>query len=135
MRISDWSSDVCSSDLRPEAGGGVKAWHAVTYHQHLSGGRTRWALRPGQPVRMANGELLSALVNRAVENEGCQTLALSIHSSDGWTRIADAEFELGGVAQLGGYQAVHLSTHFDDFGRAQLVEVLLTPAATKVTMP
>src|SRR3546814_4668059 len=80
---------------------------------------------------MANGELLSALVNRAVENEGCQTLALSIHSSDGWTRIADAEFELGGVAQLGGYQAVHLSTHFDDFGRAQLVEVLLTPAATR----
>src|SRR3546814_13964100 len=32
MRISDWSSDVCSSDLRPELGGG----HAGAAHDALA---------------------------------------------------------------------------------------------------
>src|SRR3546814_3433720 len=45
MRISDWSSDVCSSDLvpRPDAYFDPINWHRTAFHElsHWVGGRSR----------------------------------------------------------------------------------------------
>src|SRR3546814_12206643 len=60
MRISDWSSDVCSSDLRLDHGiqfGGVRLFAldvadidiaADPGHQHAHGERRFFAFRPGE---------------------------------------------------------------------------------------
>src|SRR3546814_3401632 len=58
MRISDWSSDVCSSDLRQRvlsaepdlalpgpAGGGTRRLHAANVRSRHQGGRQRWRRR------------------------------------------------------------------------------------------
>src|SRR3546814_8588313 len=49
MRISDWRSDVCSSDLKPFAFG-ADAWLLTAYLQHL-------ALTPEAAVEGATGAL------------------------------------------------------------------------------
>src|SRR3546814_6021241 len=43
MRISDWSSDVCSSDLRPDDFFDPVNWHRTAFHElgHWVGGATR----------------------------------------------------------------------------------------------
>src|SRR3546814_20595105 len=58
MRISDWSSDVCSSDLLAARGGVERPHHAIArrgienpVHRHRAGHRIaeRQVDRPGQP--------------------------------------------------------------------------------------
>src|SRR3546814_7915264 len=64
MRISDWSSDVCSSDLEGAGGRGCagrRERHAGAAHRGLLRlGRDRAAVRPGQcvlPARRQDGGL------------------------------------------------------------------------------
>src|SRR3546814_1669746 len=54
MRISDWSSDVCSSDLNGQARQTGKRAHAVPPRQSratASGSRRRWRVAPANPRR------------------------------------------------------------------------------------
>src|SRR3546814_2421896 len=51
MRISDWSSDVCSSDLQPVSGGALKNSCKETHGEFLSG----LPRAGGQRVGVANG--------------------------------------------------------------------------------
>src|SRR3546814_14619086 len=49
MRISDWSSDVCSSDLHPEAGPHV---HRTVQHIKSLGKQAGVSLNPATPAKM-----------------------------------------------------------------------------------
>src|SRR3546814_15889420 len=78
MRISDWSSDVCSSDLRAadrcrRRGGGARNGdvHALAYLPHQPG----WLSRVVEP-RLSSSVFVTALMRRA-ESEGGYAAVLS----------------------------------------------------------
>src|SRR3546814_2957996 len=49
MRISDWSSDVCSSDLEPFAADDVPAAHIPALElRHILRRRHQWGMRPDE---------------------------------------------------------------------------------------
>src|SRR3546814_19437781 len=54
MRISDWSSDVCSSDLRLRADGATAIYIAVN-------GKAAGVIAIADPVKETTGEALAAL--------------------------------------------------------------------------
>src|SRR3546814_5553339 len=72
MRISDWSSDVCSSDLRPPAPDPVAAWRrgfpsrTATRMSFFTGQQTIFFVDDDAPLREANLQTLD-LAGLAVE--------------------------------------------------------------------
>src|SRR3546814_17475180 len=106
MRISDWSSDVCSSDLRDVvdhrgveqlSGGGVAVDHAAVGSGHQVGGR-RAVQRPRQdlePFVLADGapplnhqEGKHAKPDRAARHGGEDGYGYT--AFDAWTRHREA---------------------------------------------
>src|SRR3546814_2916430 len=67
MRISDWSSDVCSSDLLPL--GTQLQGAAALGREHRGGGRELIQVR-GRIERIAPGEVVMLEVGRLVRNAG-----------------------------------------------------------------
>src|SRR3546814_15993413 len=71
MRISDWSSDVCSSDLKLKARGFRRSYKAAV--RPLGAPRLQWAMiqtppptSPLDALKPAAGRVLEAALNRAV---------------------------------------------------------------------
>src|SRR3546814_7433779 len=106
MRISDWSSDVCSSDLRVEgdetceiAGVGPVSVSAV--RRLLSDAFLTLVLRKGSDIRNVThlGRQVTAAQRTAMEARGCRcercggTYLLDIDHNEGWTLTHDTVLE------------------------------------------
>src|SRR3546814_2671151 len=70
MRISDWSSDVCSSDLEPDGGGDARlvAGEAAEGDQRLSVGR-RVRLVVDEDARHLEGQRIAEATADQVQHE------------------------------------------------------------------
>src|SRR3546814_12732692 len=81
MRISDWSSDVCSSDLRPVHAGrldaGLVAALGDLLHQALAGGVSEVAVEQRIAVDVDLGGQLAVVVGADEEVDVLRTLAVA----------------------------------------------------------
>src|SRR3546814_8275630 len=69
MRISDWSADVCSSDLQLGVDGaaGTRHQHTAALDEPLHGGTVEWCLRPAEQILDGDRADLQALLHAAAE--------------------------------------------------------------------
>src|SRR3546814_4939253 len=113
MRISGWSSDVCSSDLSGEGGTAVGGTGGATGAQSTALGQFAWATRDGATAlgqdTFANAEGATAIGASAWSN-GENSVALGSGS-----RASDANVvSVGNGTGNGGYPATRRITNVSD---------------------
>src|SRR3546814_12282388 len=88
MRISDWSSDVCSSDLTEQRLHVLAAWREAPFYS----ARERAALAWAEAVTLvASNNLPDALyeeVHAQFDDKAMVDLTLAIIAINGWNRLA-----------------------------------------------
>src|SRR3546814_814746 len=92
MRISDWSSDVCSSDLRYHTGG----HRNLPWQDGFEGGQQRVPLAPGDAV------LMPVMAPHLVANGDAPSISLSITWRSEWSyRESEAHAANAALRRIG----------------------------------
>src|SRR3546814_12682421 len=93
MRISDWSSDVCSSDLRKGLFLGKKVNGAYDWNTHTAQWQGSIKQERSQPIALQDGDMSGLLINLAVIRDARPGARLQYRFVDGG-RVRDHIYQV-----------------------------------------